>query len=406
MPSGDRVADIAVVGAGIVGLATARALALRHPGVRLVVLDKEREIARHQTGRSSGVVHSGLYYAPGSLKARLCVRGAAALSAYCAERGIPVTRCGKVVVATSADELPRLAELERRGRANGVQGLESIGPERLRELEPHAAGLRALHVPGTAIVDFGLVARALADDVEAAGGELLLGYGVTGIAERRGGGVGLETGAGEVTARNAVFCAGVHADRLARLGGGAVEPRIVPFRGDYYVLRPERRHLANALVYPVPDPSFPFLGIHTTLRPDGSMWLGPNAVLALAREGYGRFQLRPGDLVETLRAPGFRRLARRHWRMGLAEAVRDYSKRLFVASARKLLPELESGDVVPGPAGIRAQALAADGSLVDDFVVERRAGVVHVRNAPSPGATSSLMIAETIAAMAEEAFGL
>lgn len=405
-PSGDRVADIAVVGAGIVGLATARALALRHPGLRLVVLDKEPEIARHQTGRSSGVVHSGLYYAPGSLKARLCVQGAAALSAYCAERGIPVTRCGKVVVATSPDELPRLKELERRGRANGIQGLESIGPERLRELEPHAGGVRALHVPGTAIVDFALVSRALADDVEAAGGELLLGYGVTGIADRPGGGVRLETDAGEVAARNAVFCAGVHADRLARLGGGAVEPRIVPFRGDYYVLRPERRHLANALVYPVPDPSFPFLGIHTTLRPDGSMWLGPNAALAFAREGYGRFQLRPGDLAETLRAPGFRRLARRHWRMGLAEAVRSTSKRLFVASARKLLPELEPGDVVAGPAGIRAQALAPDGKLVDDFVLERRAGVVHVRNAPSPGATSSLMIAETIAAMAEEAFGL
>jgi len=406
MPSGDRTADIAVVGAGIVGLATARALASRHPGLRLVVLDKEPEIARHQTGRSSGVLHSGLYYAPGSLKARLCVQGAAVLAAYCEERGIPVNRCGKVVVATSPEELPRLAELERRGVANGVPGLEAIGPERLRELEPHAAGIRALRVPGTAVVDFGLVARRFADDVEARGGELLLGYGVTGIVERPGRGVRLETEAGEVSARHVVFCAGVHADRLARLGGGAVEPRIVPFRGDYFVLRPERRHLANALVYPVPDPSFPFLGIHTTLRPDGSMWLGPNAVLAFAREGYGRFQLRPGDLLETLRAPGFRRLVRRHWRMGLEETVRDYSRRLFVASARKLLPELEPGDVVPGPSGIRAQALAADGSLVDDFVLERRPGVVHVRNAPSPGATSSLTIADTIAALAEEAFGL
>lgn len=405
MRSGDRSADIAVVGAGIVGLATARAMAARHPGLRLVVLDKEPEVARHQTGRSSGVVHSGLYYAPGSLKARLCVQGAAALAAYCEEHAIPLTRCGKVVVATSAEELPRLAELERRGTANGVP-LEVIGPERLLELEPHAAGLRALHVPGTAVVDFGLVARSLAADVEEAGGELLLGYGVTGIVEHAGRGVRLTTTAGEVSARNVVFCAGVHADRLARLGGGSAEPRIVPFRGDYYVLRPERRHLVNGLVYPVPDPGFPFLGIHTTLRPDGSVWLGPNAVLALDREGYGRFQLRPADAVETLRTPGFRRLARRHWRTGLGEMVRGASRRLFVASARKLLPELDADDVVPGPSGIRAQAVAPDGGLVDDFVLERRPGVVHVRNAPSPGATSSLMIAETIAAMAEEAFGL
>lgn len=404
--SGDRVVDIAVVGAGIVGLATARALASRHPGLRLAVLDKEPGVGMHQTGRSSGVLHSGLYYAPGSLKARLCVQGAAALAAYCDERGIPVTRCGKVVVATAPEELPRLAELERRGRENGVAGLEAIGPERLRELEPHAAGLRALHVPGTAVVDFSRVALALAEDLAAGGGELLLGYEVTGIAERPGRGVRLVATAGEVEARNVVFCAGVHADRLARLGGGAVDPRIVPFRGDYYVLRPERSHLVNALVYPVPDPAFPFLGIHTTLRPDGSIWLGPNAVLAFAREGYGRFQLRPGDLVETLRAPGFRRLARRHWRMGTGEMVRSTSKRLFVASARKLLPELGPDDVVAGPAGIRAQALAPDGSLVDDFVLERRPGVVHVRNAPSPGATSSLMIAETVATMAEEAFGI
>ncbi len=405
-PSVERSADVAVVGAGILGLAVARTLMRRHPTLRLVVLDKEQEIARHQTGRNSGVIHSGIYYAPGSLKARLCVQGAAALTAYCDEHGIPYQRCGKVVVATSADELPRLEELHRRGVANGVAGLELIGPERLRELEPHAAGVRALYVPATGIVDYGRVARAYADDIEAAGGELLLGHEVHGIVEGTGRGVRIETTAGDVDARNAIFCAGVYADRLARLGGGDVEPRIVPFRGDYYVLRPERRHLANGLVYPVPDPSFPFLGIHTTLRMDGSMWLGPNAVLAFAREGYGRFQVRPGDLLETFRAPGFRRLARRYWRMGLGETARDYSKRLFVASARKLLPDLEPGDVVAGNAGIRAQALAADGSLVDDFVLERRAGIVHVRNAPSPGATSSLMIGETIADMAEEAFGL
>lgn len=404
--TGDRIVDVAVVGAGIVGLATAFTLLGRHPRLRLAVLDKEPEVGLHQTGRSSGVLHSGLYYAPGSLKARLCVQGAATLAAYCETRGIPLLRCGKVVVATTPEELHRLAELERRGRENGVAGLEMIGPERLRELEPHVAGLRALHVPGTAVVDFRCVALALAGDLAARGCELLLGYEVAAIEERPGRGVRLSTGVGEVVARHAVFCAGVHADRLARLGGGEVEPRIVPFRGDYLVLRPERRDLVNGLVYPVPDPGFPFLGIHTTLRPDGSVWLGPNAVLAFAREGYGRFQLRPRDLLETVRTPGFRTLARRHWRQGGVELARDLSRRLFVASARKLLPELRPGDVVPGPAGIRAQALAPDGSLLDDFVLERRPGIVHVRNAPSPGATSSLAIAETITTMAEEAFGL
>ena len=405
-PVGDRSADVAVVGAGIVGLAVARALSLRHPGLRIVVLDKEAEIAQHQTGRNSGVIHSGVYYAPGSLKARLCVQGAAAVTAYCDVRSIPYTICGKVIVASDETELPRLEELHRRGTENGVAGLELIGPERLRELEPHAAGVRALHVPGTGIVDYGLVALAFADDIESAGGELLLGYEVEGIAEREGDGVHLSCAAGEVTARNAVFCAGVYSDRLARLGGGAVDPRIVPFRGDYYVLSPGARHLANALLYPVPDPAFPFLGVHTTLRMDGSMWLGPNAVLALGRESYGRYQVRPGDVLETVRTPGFRRLVRNHLRMGLEEMVRSTSKHLFVASARKLLPALEAGDVVPGNAGIRAQALRADGGLVDDFVLERRQGIVHVRNAPSPGATSSLMIGEAIATMVEEAFGL
>lgn len=400
----NRNADVAVVGAGIVGLAVARSLAMRDPGMRVVVLDKEPSISRHQSGRNSGVIHSGVYYAPGSLKARLCTQGAAVLKAYCAERSIPTTICGKVIVATDASELPRLEELHRRAVANGAAGLELIGPERLRELEPYAAGIRALHVQGTGIVDYGLVARAFADDVVAAGGELLLGYEVVGISELVGGGVRLSCVAGEVVARNVVFCAGVYADRLARLGGGADDPRIVPFRGDYYVLRPHARHLANALIYPVPDPAFPFLGIHTTLRMDGAMWLGPNAVLALDREGYARRQISPGDLAETLRSPGFRRLARRHLRTGLGEMVRDVSKHLFVASARKLLPDLEARDVVSGPAGIRAQAVSADGALVEDFVLERRPGVVHVRNAPSPGATSSLLIGETIAAMAEQTF--
>ena len=402
---GDRRADIAVVGAGIVGLATARALSRRHPALRVVVLDKEESVAQHQTGRNSGVIHSGLYYTPGSLKAQLCVRGAAALTAYCDERGIPYRRCGKVVVAASPGQAARLDELYRRGSANGVPGLELIGPQRLRELEPHVAGIGALHVPGTGIVDYRRVATAFAADVAAAGGEILLGYEVKGMRRSRGR-VLVQTPAGDVDARHAVVCAGVYADRVARAGGGDPEPQIVPFRGDYYALRPERRYLANALVYPVPDPSLPFLGIHTTPRLDGSMWLGPNAVLAFGREGYSRFHVHPRDLAETLRSPGFRRLARRHWRTGLAELVRDYSTRLFVASARSLIPELDAGDVVPGPAGIRAQALAADGTLVDDFVLEHRDRVVHVRNAPSPGATSSLAIGEHISGIAATAFGL
>ncbi len=402
---GEPSVDVAVVGAGILGLATARALVRAAPGLRVAVLDKEHRIGAHQTGRSSGVVHSGVYYAPGSLKAELCVRGARELAAFCEENGIPFVRCGKLIVAVEPAELPRLEELRRRAAANGVAGAELVGPERLRELEPHAAGVRALHVPSTAITDFALVAQAYADDVVAAGGAVLLGREVVGF-ERRGGKTLVRTSGGDVEARGVVACAGVHADRVARLCGGSPEPRIVPFRGDYLVLRPERRSLVRGLVYPVPDPAFPFLGVHTTLRLDGDVWLGPNAVLAFGREAYGRFQLDARDLLDALRASGFRRLARRHWRTGTAELLRDYSRRLFVASARRLLPELSPSDVLPGPSGIRAQALASDGTLVDDFVFERQEGVLHVRNAPSPGATSSLPIGARIARTAIEAFGL
>lgn len=395
-------ADVAVVGAGIVGLAAARALLARRPGSRLVVLDKEDAVGTHQTARSSGVIHRGVYYAPGSLKARLCVAGAAALETYCAEREIPVLRCGKVVVATTPDEIPRLEELHRRAVANGVPEVELIGPERLRELEPHAAGLQALHSPATSVVDFALVAQAYADDVRAAGGDVLLGHALERL-ERRVGTTVLHTSRGPLEATQVIVCAGVHADRIAALAGAPREPRIVPFRGDYLRLRPERRHLVRGLVYPVPDPAFPFLGVHTTVRPDGDVWLGPNAVLALGREGYRRRDVDLGDLVDALRAPGFRRLARRHWRMGAGEMARDISTRLFVETARRLLPELQREDVLPGPGGIRAQALDADGSLVDDFVVHEAGGAIHVRNAPSPGATSSLAIGELIADRAVEA---
>ena len=388
--------DVAVVGAGILGLAVARELQSRTPGIRLAVLDKEPAVGRHQTGRASGVVHRGVYYAPGSLKARLCVDGAARLLTYCEERGIPILRCGKVVVATSDDELPRLDELHRRSLANGVPRVELIGRERLRELEPHVNGIRALHSPETAVVDFTRVAEEYARDVREGGGETLFGHAVSALVRRAGRTV-VTTPVGEVEADRVVVCAGVHADRVAALTGAPPEPRIVPFRGDYLVLKPERRHLVRGLVYPVPDPAFPFLGIHTTVRPDGEVWLGPNAVLAFAREGYRRRDLSLHDVRDTLRSKGFRRLARRHWRTGAAETARDLSTRLFVASARKLLPELQVDDVLPGPAGIRAQALSADGTLLDDFVFHEADGVVHVRNAPSPGATSSLAIAELIA---------
>jgi len=396
--------DTVVVGAGILGLAVARELQSRTPGATVAILDKEPAVGAHQTGRASGVVHRGVYYAPGSLKARLCVSGAERLLAYCDARGIPVLRCGKVVVATSEDERPRLLELHRRSLANGVPGVELIGPERLAELEPHAAGIAALYSPETAVVDFARVAAEYAEDVRRAGGELLLGRDVVGLA-RRGGATTVETTAGAIEAARVVVCAGVYADRLAALSGAPSEPRIVPFRGDYLVLRPERRHLVNGLVYPVPDPAFPFLGIHTTVRLDGEVLLGPNAVLAFAREGYRRRDVSLRDLRETLRSSGFRRLARRHWRTGFGELARDLSTRRFVAAARKLLPELDVGDVLPGPAGIRAQALEPDGTLLDDFVFHEADGVVHVRNAPSPGATSSLAIAEVVADRVEAASG-
>jgi L-2-hydroxyglutarate oxidase LhgO len=404
--TGDRGGiDVAIIGAGIVGLATGRALLRRYPRLRLAVLEKEPAIARHQTGHNSGVIHSGLYYAPGSLKARLCVAGAAALTRFCDERGIPYQRCGKVVVAIDAAELPRLDELYRRGTANGVPGLELIGPERLREIEPHAAGLRAVYSPNTGIVDFGRVAAAFTEDIQQAGGAILADRAVQAIT-RRNGVVRVETTGGAVETRFVIGCAGLHADRVAALTGAARAPRIVPFRGDYYILKPARSQLINALIYPVPDPSFPFLGVHSTLRVDGSMWLGPNAVLAFAREGYRRRDIHLPDLWDALSYPGFQALARRYWRVGLDEMLRDFSKRRFVQAAQRLVPAITPDDVVPGPAGVRAQALTLDGQLVDDFVIDADGPIVHVRNAPSPAATSSLAIADMIVERVTQAFGL
>jgi (S)-2-hydroxyglutarate dehydrogenase len=401
------VYDVVVVGAGIVGLSSARELLSRRPTLRLAVIDKEARIAAHQTGHNSGVIHSGIYYPPGSLKAELCVSGARQLYAYCESRAIPVERCGKVIVATRESELGRLGDLHQRGLANGVEGLELIGPERLRELEPHCAGLQALWSPNTGIVNYGLVASSYALDVRTLGGEVHTGRRLTGL-RRLADRVVLETPAGELQTRRVLACAGLHADRVAALTGGAREPRVVPFRGDYWQLRSEARHLCRNLIYPVPDPAFPFLGVHATRRiGTGEVWLGPNAVLALAREGYRRGDLAPADLARALANPGFRRLARRYWRMGAVEMLRDYSKRAFLASVRRYIPAVSMADMVPGPSGVRAQALDPNGGLVDDFVVEVDGErVMHVRNAPSPAATSSLAIGRLIADAATEAFRL
>lgn len=402
-----RSYDVVVIGAGIVGLASARELLRRHPALRLAVVDKEPEIGRHQTGHNSGVIHSGIYYAPGSLKARLCVAGSKDLYAYCAERGIPTERCGKVIVASDESELPRLENLYQRGTANGVQGLEIVGPERLKELEPACVGVRALWSPNTGIVNFSRVAAAYAGDVRAAGGEVLTSHEVLRLVRGRDGVTLLTTG-GELRGRHVVACAGLHADRLARQSGAPADPRIVPFRGDYWLLRDDRRSLVRNMIYPVPNPAFPFLGVHFTRRiDDGSIWLGPNAVLAFAREGYGRRDVVPKDLAEVLGFSGFRALAATYWKTGLGEMVRDYSKAAFLRSLQRYVPSLTMRDMVPGPSGVRAQALSAEGLLVDDFKVDvQGTQVVHVRNAPSPAATSSLAIGRLIADTADEAFGL
>ena len=401
----DWAGDIAIIGGGIIGLAAARELVRRRPGARLVVLEKEPELGRHQTGHNSGVIHSGIYYAPGSLKAKTCVAGGAALTRYCDERGIPYERCGKVIVASYEAELGRLEELHRRGVANGVPGLEMIDRERLREMEPHVAGIRAILSPITGIVDFGQVVEAYARQVRERGGEIRTDAEVTAIA-RRDGWVLLRTAQGVVEAGALVTCGGLWSDRLARLTRGDEDPKIVPFRGDYYLLKPEKHELVKGNIYPVPDPAFPFLGVHFTPRMNGDIWLGPNAVLAFAREGYRRLDVNPRDLAETLAYPGFRALAARYWRTGLEEMARDFSRRAFVRALQRYVPELGEGDVLPGPAGVRAQALARDGTLVDDFAISATAGVIHVRNAPSPAATSSLAIGAMIADMAQERFGL
>ena len=396
---GSRTYDVVVVGAGILGLATARRLLHARPGLRLALLEKEAQIATHQTGHNSGVVHSGIYYTPGSLKARLCTAGKSALERYIAERALPYERSGKLIVAIEERELPRLTELERRAIANGVGGLRVLDGSELRAVEPNAVGLRALHAPETAIVDYRAVAGAFADDVQEAGGELLLETSVTGLEERPRN-VAVETSSGSFTASALVSCAGLQSDRVAALAGRRPPVRIVPFRGDYYTLKPAARGLVNGLVYPVPDPAFPFLGVHFTKLTDGRVIAGPNAVLALSRETYRRTGIRLRDVASIVGYPGFWRFAGRHYRFGAGEIWRDVVKRAYVRELQRYVPAVTVDDVEFGPSGIRAQALDREGRLVDDFVLERTGRQLHVLNAPSPAATASLAIAEHIAAEA------
>ncbi len=388
------VYDFAVIGGGIVGLSSARALLERYPGAGVVVLEKESGWAHHQTGHNSGVIHSGIYYKPGSLKARFCKEGAQRLVEFCQEHAIAYEICGKVIVATEPGEMTRLRNLYERGIENGL-AVEKIGPEELKELEPHATGIAALKVPSTGIVDFVGVAETFAKMVAEKGGELRADAEVTGISET-GDAVELRAAGKSFRARALINCAGLHSDRIAALGGVEAGARIVPFRGEYYDLKPESRHLVRNLIYPVPDPSFPFLGVHFTRTVEGGVEAGPNAVLGFAREGYKKTDVKLKDLAEVISYPAFWRLAAKNWRTGAGEVLRSLSKSAFVRGLQRLVPEIEAEDLVPTEAGVRAQALKKDGTLVDDFHIVEGERSVHVLNAPSPAATACIPIGEAI----------
>jgi L-2-hydroxyglutarate oxidase LhgO len=400
------------VGGGIIGLATAREFLRRHIGLRLVVLEKETAVARHQSGHNSGVIHTGIYYPSGSLKARACVSGHQAMLDFCHEKDIPFGLCGKVIVAVDECELPRLEEIYQRGIANGVQGLEMIGPEHLHDIEPYASGIKAIYSPNTGIVDYVRVAHAYAADIQKYGGEIVTGCEVTSIETRNPAVLKLNgqsptgTWQGEVKARFIITCAGLQSDKLTQMTSPQNDVQIVPFRGDYYVLRPEKRHMVRALIYPVPDPQFPFLGAHFTRLINGEVWAGPNAVLAFAREGYRRSDISLRDLFEVFSYGGFWKLATKYWRPGLKELYRDYVKSAYVKTLQRYMPDIRNEDLLPGPSGIRAQALGADGRLVDDFLIQHDQNIGHVRNAPSPAATSSLVIAQMIVNETERSFNL
>ncbi len=391
--------DVCIIGAGLVGLGVGRALTQSHPSLSLVVIDKEPTVAAHQSSHNSGVVHSGLYYRPGSLKARLCVEGRRDLKEFCEAEGIAFHQSGKLVIATQPSEIARLDDLERRGNANGLIGLRRLDARGLREVEPAAVGIEALHVPEAGVVDFPAVAARLAGILSSVGAEILTGHNVDSIIHDEGG-VRIQAADKEIRARVVVNCAGLHSDRVATLAGVQSGVRIVPFRGEYYTLAPEAEHLVRALIYPVPDPRFPFLGVHFTRGIDGRVEVGPNAVLAMGREHYRDRPPDWSDFRETLVSPGFRRLAMRHWWTGANEMIRSRSRSMYARSARTLVPGIRSEHLVPGGAGVRAQAVAPDGSLVDDFVIEEAGPTVHVLNAPSPGATASLAVGAHVAAIA------
>src|SRR5512146_1880573 len=387
--------DVIIIGGGIVGLATARELLQRSPRTKLLVLEKEHELAAHQTGHNSGVIHSGLYYRPGSLKAKLCVTGAARMVEFCRENGVPHEICGKVVVATDKNELPALEELFSRGTQNGVSGLRKLTREQIREIEPFANGIAGIHVPGTGITDFVAVSQKYAEHIRAAGGQIRCDAGVHGF-RRADPGTVVQTKGGDFFGKLVINCAGLYGDRIARLAGATVEIQSVPFRGEYYDLKPNKADMVRGLIYPVPDPRFPFLGVHFTKRIYGGADAGPNAVLAFAREGYGKTSFNFDEAVEILRYPGFRVMARKYWKAALGEYYRSFSKAAFVLALQKLMPELVSSDLTPGHTGVRAQALKRDGSLMDDFYFVFTEGIVHVVNVPSPAATASLEVAREI----------
>jgi L-2-hydroxyglutarate oxidase len=397
--------NVIIIGGGAVGLGVALEITRRFPRQKLLLVEKEDKVARHQSGHNSGVIHSGVYYKPGSLKARLCVAGAAAMVEFCREHSIPHDVCGKVIVATGEEELPRLEELRKRGEANGLTGLRLIGSQELRELEPHASGLQALVVPSTGVTDYAVVCEKYAQLIAANGGTVRTSAAVTGI-RRSAQEIVVETNTGAFATSSIINCAGLYSDRIARMAGDDPGIMIVPFRGEYYDLTPERSSLVRALIYPVPDPRFPFLGVHFTRRITGRVDAGPNAVLALAREGYRHSDISVRDLASSLAFPGFWRMAGKHWRNALGEWHRSLSKRAFVRALQRLLPEIRESDLVPGGSGVRAQALKPDGALVDDFQFVPSGKVLHVLNVPSPAATASLMIGKTIVDTAAANLGL
>ncbi len=401
----DREAELLVIGAGIVGLATALEVTRRFPEMRIVVVEKEDRVAAHQTGHNSGVIHSGVYYRTGSLKARNCVAGAASMKRFCQEQTIPFEECGKLVVATTAEEVPRLEQLHERGNANGVPGLRMLEREQFREIEPHCEGLRALQVPSTGIVDYSVVAQKYAELIKRAGGEIVFGAKVIGLRENGDASV-VETVAGSFRARYVINCAGLYSDTITRMAGLKTNLEIIPFRGEYYEVRPERRQLVKNLIYPVPDPRFPFLGVHFTRRVNGSVEAGPNALLAFRREGYTGASPDLSEAMETLRFGGFWKMAKKYWRMGLAEQYRSWVKTAFVKALQKMVPELQESDLAQGGSGVRAQAVDANGNLLDDFYFLHSAKMIHVCNVPSPAATASLEIGKEIVEMMGQRFDL